>query len=57
MGKLELYNIEKDWAEKKDVSKQNPEVVQKLSRKLDAWKNSLPKKPDPDTCSNTRKKN
>ena len=56
MKKLELYDIESDWAEKKDVSKMNPEIVQKLSRKLDAWKKSLPKKPDPASCSPAKAK-
>jgi N-acetylgalactosamine-6-sulfatase len=54
MGRFELYDIESDWAEKKDLSKRNPEIVQRLTRKLNAWKKSLPKKADPDTCSSGR---
>lgn len=54
MNKLELYDIENDWAEKKDLSKKNPEIVKKLSRKLDTWKQSLPKKPIDEACSSTR---
>ena len=56
MGKMELYDIESDWAEKKDVSRRNPEIVEKLSAKLDAWKQSLPSEPDAHCLSPARAK-
>lgn len=42
LNRTELYDIEGDWAETIDVAANNPEVVQKLSEKLDEWKASLP---------------
>ncbi|MEX0320933.1 MAG: sulfatase [Puniceicoccaceae bacterium] len=56
LNRLELYDIESDWAEKRNVAKQHPEIVQKLSRKLNAWKKSLPEKPAETVCSSTRTK-
>lgn len=57
LGKVELYNIDKDWAEIDDVSRSYPEVVEELSEKLDAWKASLPKKPSEAAVSSARVKN
>ena len=54
LGKLELYDLESDWAEKKDVTANRPEIVQKLSRKLDAWKQTLLRKPSGNSVSSTR---
>ncbi|WP_146526528.1 sulfatase family protein [Novipirellula artificiosorum] len=54
LGKRELYDMEKDWAEKVDVSQQNPEIVQKLVQQLDVWKKSLPQAPDPRCCVNPK---
>ncbi|MGJ8640043.1 MAG: sulfatase family protein [Opitutaceae bacterium] len=54
LGQVELYNIGNDWAELNDVSKDNPEVIQKLSKKLKAWKDSLPKAPPASALSSTR---
>ncbi|MGK0237806.1 MAG: arylsulfatase A-like enzyme [Candidatus Pelagisphaera sp.] len=56
LDKLELYDLKKDWAEKEDVSANNPEIVQKLSRKLNTWKKSLPKKPSSNSVSSERAK-
>ncbi|MDF7826525.1 sulfatase-like hydrolase/transferase [Pontiellaceae bacterium B12227] len=54
--KMELYDLEMDWAEKNDLAEKYPEVVQKLSEKLDAWKQSLPTEPSPSALSKARKK-
>jgi arylsulfatase A-like enzyme len=53
--RTELYNIENDWAESKDVAADYPDVVRKLSGKLDHWKASLPEEPKEDCLSKTRK--
>ena len=34
---FEMYNLRKDLSEKKNVSKQNPELVARLNRKLGDW--------------------
>ena len=49
LGRMELYNSEIDWAETTDVSKDHPEVVEKMTEQLDAWKKTLPKNP-PVSC-------
>jgi len=54
LEKLELYDLESDWGEKKNVSANHPEIVQKLSKKLDAWKKTLPKKPSGNSVSSMR---
>lgn len=55
-GKMELYDIENDWAEKHNVAADYPEVVQRLSKQLDAWKSSLPTSPSKNSQSKGRKK-
>ena len=55
-GKLELYNLEEDWAETNDVSAKFPEVVQALSEQLDNWKASLPTEPSSNALSSSRAK-
>jgi arylsulfatase A-like enzyme len=40
-GKVELYNLEEDLGEKKDLSKVHPELVQELLAELSAWRTSL----------------
>ncbi|MDF1825981.1 MAG: sulfatase-like hydrolase/transferase [Verrucomicrobiales bacterium] len=52
----ELYNLENDWAEKKDVAADHPEVVRQLSGKLDAWKATLPVTPSENALSRHRNK-
>ena len=54
--KMELYDLSEDWSEASDVSADNPEVVQRLKRKLNEWKKSLPTKPDPRALSRQRQK-
>ena len=55
-NKRELYDLETDWAETKDVAADYPEVVDQLSEKLDAWKSSLPTAPSPNSVSKARNK-
>lgn len=55
-GKLELYNLKKDWAESSDVSARFPEVVAKLHQQLAAWKASLPTEPSSRALSKARSK-
>ncbi|MCP4048057.1 MAG: sulfatase-like hydrolase/transferase, partial [Gammaproteobacteria bacterium] len=55
LQRTELYDLEGDWAEAKDVSAEHPDVVQELSAKLDAWKNTLPEEPKKNTVSESRK--
>jgi N-acetylgalactosamine-6-sulfatase len=55
LERTELYDLESDWAEAKEVSAGHPETVRSLSEKLNAWKASLPVEPNPRTVSKTRK--
>jgi len=55
-NRSELYDLESDWAEKYDVAADNPEIVHQLSKKLDAWKTSLPTTPSENGLSKGRKK-
>jgi arylsulfatase A-like enzyme len=54
LGKAELYDIEGDWGQTTDVSKEHPETVDKLSRQLHAWKKTLPTEP-PSSCFSKRR--
>ena len=56
LKRTELYDLEGDWAEAKDVSAKHPEVVQDLSAKLAVWKSTLPVEPKQSTVSTKRKK-
>lgn len=42
-GDLELYNLVADPAESENVASQHPDIVKKLSAKVEAWVASLPK--------------
>lgn len=53
--KVELYNIEKDWAEKVDVAAKNPNVVKALCKKIVEWEKTLPTKPPAHCFSKLRK--
>lgn len=52
----ELYDLENDWAETKNVSADHPEVVKRLSAQLDAWKSELPQSPTETSLSSARAK-
>jgi len=45
--RVELYDLAKDRAEKSDVSKDNPEMVERMKAELLEWVATLPKSPDP----------
>jgi N-acetylgalactosamine-6-sulfatase len=55
LGRTELYDLESDWAETRDVSAEHPEVARSLTGKVNAWKASLPPEPKKNTVSITRK--
>jgi N-acetylgalactosamine-6-sulfatase len=55
LQRLELYDLESDWAEAREVSAEHSEVVSELVAKLDAWKATLPAEPKPSTVSSQRK--
>ncbi|MHC4328187.1 MAG: sulfatase [Planctomycetota bacterium] len=40
-GSLELYDLLADIGEKNDLKEQNPEIVERLKRTFDAWKDQL----------------
>ena len=56
LGKTELYDIESDWAETNDLSKEHPETVEKLVAQIKAWKRTLPNKPPTSCFSRLRNK-
>ena len=43
LSKVELYNIEKDWAETTDRSKEFPELVNKMKNQISEWRATIPK--------------
>ena len=45
LNRTELYDIEADWAEMTNVAVDNPDVVKVLTKKVLAWKRSLPIEP------------
>ena len=45
LNRTELYDIGADWAEATDVAQANPDVVGALTKKVLAWKASLPTEP------------
>lgn len=40
-GELELYNIEDDLSESHDLSAENPDIVSKLHRKMEQWREDV----------------
>ena len=42
-GELELYDILADPCESKNLAAQHPDIVKKLSAKVEAWVITLPK--------------
>lgn len=49
--RVELHQLINDRAEAKDQSKAHPEIVERLSKLLLAWKATLPEKPNPECIS------
>lgn len=54
LNRTELYDLQDDWPEKKEVSVDYPEVVEELTKKLYAWKESLPVVPNKSCISKSR---
>ncbi|MBT3194099.1 MAG: sulfatase-like hydrolase/transferase [Verrucomicrobia bacterium] len=54
-SRSELYNIPQDRAEQSNVAQAHPEIVQRLSKKVLAWKQTLPKAPAEHCISKLRK--
>jgi len=54
LNRTELYNIEADWAETTNVAGANPDVVKALTKKVLAWKRSLPTEPPAHCFSRSR---
>ena len=52
LERIELYDIEADWAETTNVAGANPDVVEVLTKKVVTWKRSLPTEP-PAHCFST----
>lgn len=40
-GSMELYDLKTDMSEKKDLSKENPQIVERLQQTFKAWKNQM----------------
>jgi arylsulfatase A-like enzyme len=40
-GNLELYDLKADISEKTDLSKQNPQIVEKLNNEFKAWRSKM----------------
>jgi hypothetical protein len=53
-SRVELHQLSNDRAEAKDVSREHPDVVARLSKLALAWKASLPEQPDPECISKVR---
>lgn len=45
LSKFQLYDIAKDFKEENDLSKEHPEVANKLLQSIKDWQETLPKKP------------
>ena len=56
LAKVELYDIKADWAEKKNLAGDHPEVVEKLKKQVMQWKKAQPAKPPKGCLSATRSK-
>lgn len=55
LNKTELYDIEADWAEKKDLSSEYPDITRTLMEQVLAWKKTLPSAP-PEHCLSSNRK-
>jgi len=57
-GSLELYDLSSDTGEKNDLSKENPQIVERLQQTYTAWKNQMApqiKRARPGRGENTKK--
>lgn len=55
LGRVELYNIQEDWAEATNLAPERPETVDRLTKQLRAWEATLPASPPADCISRRRK--
>ena len=55
LSHFELFDIEKDPLEKKDLKDEKPDVVKELLAKIRNWQSSLPSKPKGNVFSDLRK--
>jgi arylsulfatase A-like enzyme len=55
LGRVELYDIEADWAEQSNLADAHSEVVEKLTQQIQTWKKSLPTQPAERCLSTLRK--
>ncbi len=55
LKRIELYDIQFDWAEQNNQADAHPEVVIKLTEKIRMWKHSLPTQPSQRCLSAMRK--
>jgi hypothetical protein len=55
LSHFELFDIEKDPLEKKDLKNEKPDVVKELLAKIRNWQSSLPSKPKGNVFSDLRK--
>lgn len=46
--RVELYNVVQDRAETKELRRKHPELIARMTQALTAWKETLPKTPNPD---------
>lgn len=46
--RAELYNVAQDRAETKELNRKHPELIARMTQSLTAWKETLPKAPNPD---------
>lgn len=57
-GEPELYDLSQDPAESNNVAEQNPEILEAMKSKLEAWSSELPKKYEKlDKSEHKKKKN
>ncbi len=47
LSRTELYDLATDRGETKDVSRKHPDIVNRMTAAIMAWKATLPEKPDP----------
>jgi hypothetical protein len=46
--RTDLYNVVKDRAETQEMGREHPERIARMIQALNAWKETLPKTPNPD---------
>ncbi|GAB5559029.1 MAG: sulfatase-like hydrolase/transferase [Synoicihabitans sp.] len=55
LARVELYDIEADWAEDNNLAERFPQVAKRLTALIHAWKQSLPVSPAAHTLSKSRR--